>query len=349
MFRRVPALPALLALAGAVVVGCGPTFTGPRLDPSAVAAERDRQHELYRLLHIDAYRRVNRVAWPMLVAGAELCAARGEARIRPPAVLGAASRVDRAEDRAAARLEVGNEVMVLAALEPNAPGGVRDDDIVVAVDRGLVPPGATAVVAARRMIEEASGKAYAPVTLRVRRGGKEYDAVIQPRRACLYPVDIWDSRQINAFANGKKVMVLTELLRFLTTDPDLATVLGHEIAHNLGGHADIMRRNIGIGRALDALSGPNVTEAQRAAGAWRRQDFEREADYIGLYLMARARYPIDDAPNVWRKFALSNPRSIEANALSTHPSYPERFVLLDRTVQEIKAKQASAQPLLPQR
>jgi hypothetical protein len=336
-------------LSAALVVGCGPTFTGPKLDPSAVAAERDRQHELYRLLHIDDYRRVNRVAWPMLVAGAELCAARGETRTRPPAVLGAASRVERAEDRAAARLEVGNELMVLAALEPNAHGGLRDGDVVLAVDRTAMPSGATAITYAQRMIEEASGPAYAPVTLRVRRGGQELDAVIQPRRACLYPVDIWDSRQRNAFANGKAVMVLTELLRFLPTDPDLATVLGHEIAHNLGGHADILRRNIGIGRALDALSGPNATEAQRAAAAWRRQDFEREADYVGLYLMARAGYPIDDAPNLWRKFALSNPRSIEANALSSHPSYPERFVLLDRTVHEIKAKQASAQPLLPQR
>jgi hypothetical protein len=349
MDRRAHAHYGGIALLLVVLAGCAPKFTGPRLDPSAIAAERDRQHELYRLLHIDDYRRVNRVAWPMLTAGAELCAARDEARTRPPLVLGAASRVERTGKRTAPVLQVGDEAMVLAALEPEAPDGVRDGDIVLAVDRALVPPGARAVSTAEHMIEEAAGKTYAPVILRVQRGSESLDAVIQPRRACIYSVDILDSRRINASADGRTVLVLTELLRFLPNDSDLATVLGHEIAHNLRGHLDMRRRNVAIARALDAMSGPRATANQRAAAAYRSQDFERDADYVGLYLMARAGYPIDDAPNLWRKFALAEPRTIEASALSTHPSTPERFVLLDRTVSEIKAKQAAGLPLLPQR
>ena len=87
-----------------------------------------------------------------------------------------------------------------------------------------------------------------------------------------------------------------------------------------------------------------------AAGAQQfSQEFEFEADYIALYIMARANMDLDEVPNLWRKMAVKNPGGIEKNYSGTHPSSPERFVHMAETIEEIKQKIASNEPLLPNR
>jgi len=49
------------------------------------------------------------------------------------------------------------------------------------------------------------------------------------------------------------------------------------------------------------------------------QDFEAEADYVGLYHAARAGYDIENAPYIWRRFAASDPRGIDAVG-GSHPA-----------------------------
>ena len=71
--------------------------------------------------------------------------------------------------------------------------------------------------------------------------------------------------------------------------------------------------------------------AEAGAGAFS-QDFEAEADYVGVYLMARGGYDIGLAPNFWRRMAVIHPASIKTNHSSTHPSAPERFVALESAV-----------------
>jgi predicted Zn-dependent protease len=76
------------------------------------------------------------------------------------------------------------------------------------------------------------------------------------------------------------------------------------------------------------------------------QDFESEADYVGLYVVARAGMPIDNAPRFWRRMG----SQVAPGAIShgtTHPPTAQRFVALEAAVAEIKAKQAAGQPLLP--
>ena len=46
------------------------------------------------------------------------------------------------------------------------------------------------------------------------------------------------------------------------------------------------------------------------------QEFELEADYIGLYIMARAGYSTDHAANFWRKMAARSPWK---RLIGTHP------------------------------
>jgi predicted Zn-dependent protease len=112
----------------------------------------------------------------------------------------------------------------------------------------------------------------------------------------------------------------------------------------------------GIGLVFDilaAVAGVNTggdfmrIGAGAGAGAFS-QDFEAEADYVGVYLMARGGYDIGLAPNFWRRMAVIHPGSIKTNHSSTHPSAPERFVALEGAVGEIRAKLAAGKPLTPE-
>lgn len=77
------------------------------------------------------------------------------------------------------------------------------------------------------------------------------------------------------------------------------------------------------------------------------QEFEAEADYVGLYLMANAGLPISDAPSFWRRMAAANPKSIKANHSSSHPSTSYRMVALEEAVREIQGKIDSGESLTP--
>ncbi len=83
-----------------------------------------------------------------------------------------------------------------------------------------------------------------------------------------------------------------------------------------------------------------------AGGGAFSVEFEREADYVGLYMMARAGYAIETAPNFWRRMAMRDPKSIEH--ASSHPSTADRAASLDGAVDEIRRKQSQQLALLPE-
>jgi predicted Zn-dependent protease len=94
-------------------------------------------------------------------------------------------------------------------------------------------------------------------------------------------------------------------------------------------------------------TGGEFTKQGGAAGAMTySQDFEREADYVGLYILARSGRPFANSPNFWRRMAQESPGSIKY--ASSHPTSAERFVRLEKVVAEIEGKQAQGAPLLPE-
>jgi predicted Zn-dependent protease len=72
---------------------------------------------------------------------------------------------------------------------------------------------------------------------------------------------------------------------------------------------------------------------------------EREADYVGLYLMARAGYDYPAARDFWRQYGADFGASRYAQW--SHPGSLERATNIAATVEEIRRKQASGEPLTP--
>jgi len=188
-------------------------------------------------------------------------------------------------------------------------------------------------------------------------GAKLCNELGKGKNGCVYEFVLDKSKAINAYADGKKIIVTQGMMEFIDTDEELAVVLGHEYAHNIMGHIKAKRKNIGIGNVLgsvvDVIAGTQgistagmFGEIGTMAGAYGySKEFEKEADYVGLYITESAGYNIDSAPDFWRSMSLRDEKSIHSGF--SHPTNPERYISLGKTIREIKRKQASNQALLP--
>lgn len=140
---------------------------------------------------------------------------------------------------------------------------------------------------------------------------------------------------VNAFClPGGKIVVFTGLLEHFRTDEEIATIIGHEVAHAVARHsAEQITKNLWftIGQLiLYQFVMPDLVNTM--SNLLLRLPFSRrmeiEADYIGLLLMASAGYDPRVAPKVFEKLGQVSGDSTLRDYLSTHPSGKRRSKLL---------------------
>ncbi len=139
---------------------------------------------------------------------------------------------------------------------------------------------------------------------------------------------------------GGKVVVYTGLLPVTRTEPGLAVVLGHEVAHAVAGHggerlSQEMLAQLG-GTVLSEVmkDKPQETQslwmsvygvgAQYGAILPFSRTHESEADHLGLIFMAMAGYDPGEALTFWQRMAAAKSGSIP-EFMSTHPSDETRI------------------------
>lgn len=125
----------------------------------------------------------------------------------------------------------------------------------------------------------------------------------------------------------------------------MAIVIGHELAHNIKGHAT---KGVlaGVLGALVSLA-VDADEIGEFVAAQFSPTLEAEADYVGLYIVANSGVTIQGAENIWRKFAAEFAGSKEKTLMDTHPPTPERYIAIRNTVLEIDEKKKNGIPLRP--
>nr|XP_043608727.1 uncharacterized protein LOC122580514 [Erigeron canadensis] len=140
---------------------------------------------------------------------------------------------------------------------------------------------------------------------------------------------------VNAFClPGGKIVVFTGLLEHFKTDEEVATIIGHEVAHCVARHAaEQITKNLWftIGQLiLYQFVMPDLVNTM--SNLLLKLPFSRrmeiEADYIGVLLMASAGYDPRIAPKVFEKLGQVSGDSALQNYLSTHPSGKKRSKLL---------------------
>ena len=141
-------------------------------------------------------------------------------------------------------------------------------------------------------------------------------------------------------------------MRFADSDTELGTVVAHELAHNSQEHIKAKKKNYFLGAIFDVIAAGYGIDTQgtfgnMAAGAYS-QEFEAEADYVGLYALALAGYDLVEVPDFWREFGSENPDSITRSYASSHPSTAERYLAIDNAVSEIEYKREMELDLSPE-
>jgi predicted Zn-dependent protease len=128
------------------------------------------------------------------------------------------------------------------------------------------------------------------------------------------------------------VFVFTGILPLARTDDELATVLGHEIAHNYCHHAaENVSRSMLIWVAVTIATivmqgGFDLSRifADLALSLPNSRTMESEADQVGLSLMAAACFNPKAAVPFWEKMARAD-KAKTPEFISTHPSDTTRI------------------------
>lgn len=151
-----------------------------------------------------------------------------------------------------------------------------------------------------------------------------------------WEVVVVDEPVVNAFClPGGKIVVFTGLLEHFKTDAEIATIIGHEVAHAVARHgAEGITKNLWfavVQLVLYQFVTPDIVNTMSAL--FLRLPFSRrmemEADYIGLLLIASAGYDPRVAPTVYEKLGkVTGGDSAMRDYLSTHPSGKKRAQLL---------------------
>jgi len=337
-----------------LLFACAPVTQRVAIDPKLMAVEAEKQREIAIWELYKDTRRLYYVAHPVLVGGYSLC----KDEVSPQVGAGFNTIQNYPEEfRSAGRTVFGDtEEWRVSLVAPNSPAdvaGLQVDDILISLD-GKLPPGGNERVAGFNKLYEEITKKKQTFSVDVRRGEETLQLTITSKMGCSYPVILANSNSLNAFADGKNVFIMRGMLHFARSDIELSTVIAHELAHNVMGHIEAKRGNAMLGTLVDILAlglGVNTQGGFTGmAGNIYSEDFEAEADYVGLYIMELSGLEIEEAAYFWRRMAASNPQAIQPGGfLSTHPSTPERFLAIANTVAEIKRKQTDGKSLRPER
>ena len=167
-----------------------------------------------------------------------------------------------------------------------------------------------------------------------------------------WQIEVIKSKELNAWAMpGGKMAFYTGLVESLNlTDDEIATVMGHEMAHALKVHG---KKKANMGQFTDVLAGVAHVALSTQIGSdgsavvvgltkdWAldkpySRSAETEADEVGLLLMAKSGYNPQAAPGLWDKMqkASKGSQSMLDKLSSTHPTDKDRQENLLRLMPE---------------
>jgi predicted Zn-dependent protease len=159
-----------------------------------------------------------------------------------------------------------------------------------------------------------------------------------------------NNSQVNAWCMpGGKVVVYSGILPKTQTETGLAVVLGHEIAHAVARHSNERFTDQYFTQfGTQVLSSVIKTNSETINNLFNTavgvtgtglllkfsRDQEREADEMGLYLMAMAGYNPEEAVPFWQRMAQGSNQGWEL--ASTHPSSETRIKDLQKYMPKAK-------------
>jgi hypothetical protein len=267
--------------------------------------------------------------------GYRIAAANAQTCSRPQMMTGMVlhdlSQYDAAVRPAVARafsLNGGYGVLQLVPGSAAERAGVQIDDEILAVggrwlaDEGVAGQAGRSSVRVGRFSDLLSAAlTRGPTDLTVRRNGTQLTIRLKGQVGCGGDVLLANSSYLNAWSDGRHVVVSTAMAQMARSDDELAFVIAHEMAHNSLGHA----RASGDARGLFGLLG---------FGAGRVKRMEVDADSHAVALMSAGGY----APYAGISFLQNARRRLWWSVSLDHPGFGQRMRIVGDAIARLPAR-----------
>lgn len=185
------------------------------------------------------------------------------------------------------------------------------------------------------------------------------DAVIaaahgKPNIPDQWEVTLFNTPDVNAFAlPGGRIGVYSGILKVTKTDGQLAAVLAHEVGHVISRHgAERMSQSVAEQGGLIAVGAATNNSPYIGAALGLGTQYgiilpfsrtqEREADEVGLQLMAEAGFDPHQAIELWKNMEEASGGNRPPELLSDHPSDPNRIQDLESHMNDAVARYEQA-------
>ena len=353
----------VIGLAAVLLTGCAPITVRPEVSTAEAQREAEVQREFAGELYRKRNLRVNAVYRRLLVANAEFCQESeptiGVSMFNMDSIKPTwyeSTQVKALAAQEAIKFYGADEyvrVMEVIPRSPAASAGLEVGDIVTKIGNVEIGVGKSAREALKKVGESTVLDKTTEISFV--RNGEQYRVRVVPELTCHMPLSLLRQDALNAFADGTNVHFTMGMLRFVENDDELALILSHEMAHNIREHIESQQANILIGGIIGAVIGglagssdTTFSDIGQEAGAMAfSQEFESEADYVGVYLAARAGYDVSHAAYLWRRLGAENPQAIHLEG-TTHPSTTVRFKMVQKAGEEVARKRDRGLPLIPE-
>ena len=323
------------------------TITSRGLD-----SDNEKERAIMQGIALETYynrvEKLNNIAWPILSSSLDFCKDDITNSIGIEVI--SLNEIDKSYKNAASKkigLTDEPQILYIIKSSPAELAGLNKKDKIIEISSSEYTwKGDDIVQNTRKRI---FGKDKIKIT--IERNNEIQIFEVEPVKICNHRIILRQDNSLNAFADGKNIYITQGMLRFIDEDKELQMVIAHELAHNIEGHIEKKTNNYLLGTIVDlaaAGAGVNTRGTFGSLGAQMySQDFEREADYVGMYILANSGIDREGVANFWRRMSVENPRSI--SYASTHPSSSERWVNIEAVNKEIDKKILESKPLLPER
>ena len=258
------------------------------------------------------------------------------------------------------KLNLGSKVSIINIVEnsPADKAGLTVGDIILELEGFTFPEGKNALKKISKHFKDFEEKEIKKI--KIDRNGEILRFDINQSKICNYPIIFTQDKIVNAYADGKSIIMTQGMVDYAKDDNEIALVIAHELAHNDRGHLDAKKKNTlimgSIGFILDLMtiyySGGTAGGDAQNTEMWSKigseaysVEFEKDADYGGVYYAYRAGYDISNVKNFWERIGSENPKQIAIS--STHPATAERYLQIEKTVEEINKKKSDGLALIP--
>ena len=299
---------------------------------------------------LERQERIYRIAAPLIIKNAVLC----RTQARP--LLGFTAKNQYPyppELSVAARQSLGldERLQVMQILDGSGAmrAGLKRGDILQTIQDITIPTGPQAEPEAARMLSPIL-KNLTEINITVIRQNQPITVNVPLTLACAFAIDVGNTQNVNAYADGRRILLTRGLLDWLSTDEDVAVVIAREIAHNVLQHAKQLQQMATLSIVIDnlLLFKPDQVAANSSNGIKiTPEKMDQDADRLALFMLARAGYDLASFTRVMQKLA-QIPNASQANTYpALHPWTEGRQSVIQSTMKEIRQKQSAKKALVP--